>query len=165
MTDFTALEREGLIAELRRLHAAMRSSKLHSAKPFMDLELTIPQLRVVFLLAESEPMSMSPLAQELGITVSGCTRLIDKLVRAGLVARSEDPSDRRAVFCALTDDGQALAERVRQSVPFERQEVLDRLTVEDLRVVVRGMDIVQRVMTEVQAEQAQGASDGTAVQV
>ncbi|MBI4233167.1 MAG: MarR family transcriptional regulator [Chloroflexi bacterium] len=63
----------------------------------MDLDLTIPQLRVVFLLAESEPMSMSSIAQDLGITLPACTHLVDKLVRAGFVARSADPDDRRVV--------------------------------------------------------------------
>ena len=121
----------------------------------MDLALTIPQLRVVFLLAGSGPMSMSPMAHELGITLSACTHLVDKLVRAAFVARGEDSDDRRVVRCALTDKGQALAERLRQSIPSERQEFLDRLTVEELRVIVQAMIIFQRVMAEMQAEESE----------
>ena len=156
MSDLTSLDREGLIAELRRLSAAMRSSRAPGVRPFMEVDLTVPQLRVVFLLAEAGPMRMSPLAQELGITLSACSHLVDKLVSAGLVARSEDPGDRRVVRCSLTDEGQALGQRLRQAHPFERPEFLDRLTVEELRTIVRAVSIFQRVMGEMQAERPPG---------
>lgn len=150
--NFISPERERLIAELQQYHAAMHSPKMHRASPLMDVDLTIPQLRVVFLLAASASMRMSPMAQELDITLSACTHLVDKLVRAGFVARSEDPDDRRVVLCSLTDKGQGLAERLRQSMPFERQEFLDRLTVEELSIIVQAMAIFRRVMAEMQAE-------------
>lgn len=154
-TGVAVPDREGLIAELRRLQAGMRGLRMHGAGPFMDLDLTIPQLRVIFLLMGSEPMSMSSLAQELGITLSACTHLLDKLVRAGFVVRSEDAADRRVVRCSLTEKGHTLAERLRQSTPFERPEFLDRLSVEDLRVIVHAMSIFQRVMAEIDAGQGE----------
>jgi DNA-binding MarR family transcriptional regulator len=145
-------KRENLIAELRRLSTSMHSPKMHLAAPLMDLDLTIPQLRAIFLLAGSGAMHMSPVAEGLGITLSACSHLVDKLVRSGLVARSVGPSDRRVVVCTLTEAGQALAEQLRQSIPFERQEFLDRLTVEELGIVIQAMTIFQRVMVDFQAE-------------
>jgi len=153
VADF-ASERERLIAELHQLNAAMRLEKMHGAGPLMDLDLTIPQLRVLFLLAESEHMSMGRTAHELGITLPACTHLVDRLVRAGYVARNDDPDDRRVVRCALTDAGRALVERTLQSFPFQRQEFLDRLTVEELRVIVQAMGVFKRVMAEIHVEQA-----------
>ncbi len=152
MIEFMPTERECLIAELRQFSASMRSPKMRGAAPLMDLDLTIPQLRAIFLLAESGSMRMSPMAQELDITLSACSHLVDKLVRSGFASRSADPDDRRVVHCTLTGKGQALAERLRQSIPFERQEFLDRLTVEELRIIVQAMTIFQRVIAELQAE-------------
>lgn len=152
VVDFMPTEREHLIAELRQFSASMRSPKMRGAAPLVDLDLTIPQLRAIFLLAESGSIRMSPMAQELGITLSACSHLVDKLVRSDFVTRSADPDDRRVVCCTLTERGQALAERLRQSIPFERQDFLNRLTVEELRIIVKAMTIFQRVMVELQAD-------------
>lgn len=158
MTGPTPPERELLIAELRRLHAAIRPARMRGAGPLMDLDLTIPQLRVVFLLAESEPMSMSPMAQAIDISLPACSHVVDRLVRSGYVVRSEDPVDRRVVRCALTDKGNDVAERLRQSIPFERQDFLDRLNVEELNLIVQAMAVFHRVMAEMQEEHCEAGS-------
>ncbi|MBI4312095.1 MAG: MarR family transcriptional regulator [Chloroflexi bacterium] len=155
-------ERERLLAELRQFAASMRSRNIHGAAPLMDLDLTIPQLRAIFLLAEFGSMPMSPMAQESDTTLSACSHLVDKLVRSGFVTRSTDRDDRRVVRCTLTERGRALAERLRQSIPFERQEFLDRLTVKELRIIVQAMTIFQRVMAELQAELSKSSQQGKA---
>jgi DNA-binding MarR family transcriptional regulator len=43
---------------------------------------------------------------------SGMTRLVDRMEAAGLVSRSDDPSDRRAVLVTLTKRGRRLLEEV-----------------------------------------------------
>jgi MarR family transcriptional regulator, organic hydroperoxide resistance regulator len=154
-------DREHLIAELRRLQVAIRPAQMRGAAPLMDLELTIPQLRVVFLLADSESLSMSPMAQELGITLPACSHVVDRLVRSGFVVRSEDPEDRRVVRCSLTDKGKSVAERIRQSSPFERQEFLSLLTVDELKVIVQAMAVFHRVMLELGAEPIQAPPGDT----
>ena len=157
IVEFMPTKRESLIAELRKFSASMRSAKIHGAAPLMDLDLTVPQLRAIFLLTESSSLRMSPMAQELGITLSACSHLVDKLVRSGFVTRSAGPDDRRVVCCTLTEKGQAVAQRLRQSIPLERQEFLDKLTVEELRIIVQAMRIFQRVMAELQAEFARSS--------
>jgi DNA-binding MarR family transcriptional regulator len=52
-------------------------------------------------------MRMSELADSVLLSRSGLTRLIDRLVREGLVERSACASDKRGWFAALTDDGRA----------------------------------------------------------
>ncbi|MEX2430577.1 MAG: MarR family transcriptional regulator [Dehalococcoidia bacterium] len=151
MESSSSHDRERLVGEFRELLAAMRSPQMHGAPPLMDVDLTIPQLRVIHVLSESDAMRMSPLAEVVGTTLSACSHLVERLVQAGLVARSEDPGDRRAVLCSLTDGGHSLAERLRQSMPFERQEFVDRLSVEELGIMVQALHIVQREMLHMQA--------------
>jgi MarR family 2-MHQ and catechol resistance regulon transcriptional repressor len=45
------------------------------------------------------------LAQQVLLTASGVTRLLDGLERAGLVARDSCDTDRRVVYAVLTDAG------------------------------------------------------------
>ncbi len=57
--------------------------------------------------AESGFLTMSQLATEISLTSGGVTRLVDRLVEAGLVERRDCPSDRRSVYVALTAAGTA----------------------------------------------------------
>jgi DNA-binding MarR family transcriptional regulator len=51
------------------------------------------------------------LARAVGLTRSGVTRLVQRLERAGLVERSDCPSDLRGSFIVVTAAGAAAAER------------------------------------------------------
>lgn len=50
-------------------------------------------------------LSMRALAQEQVLTTGGATRLVDRMVEAGLVERAEDPGDRRGRLVRLTAKG------------------------------------------------------------
>src|SRR4051812_15672184 len=49
------------------------------------------------------------------LTSSGTTKRLDRLERAGLIARAPDPDDRRAVTITLTDEGRLLIDRVTEA--------------------------------------------------
>ncbi len=51
------------------------------------------------------------LAHEVSFSSGGFTKVMDRLVAAGLVERRPCPSDRRVVYAALTARGRAVAER------------------------------------------------------
>jgi DNA-binding MarR family transcriptional regulator len=50
-------------------------------------------------------LTMTQLASEVSLTSGGVTRLIDRMVEAGLVERQDCPSDRRSVYVVLTPAG------------------------------------------------------------
>ena len=59
-------------------------------------------------------VSMSALADQVALTTGGITRLVDRMIAAGLVQRVPCPTDRRVSFAALTAAGRAtLAEASR----------------------------------------------------
>jgi DNA-binding MarR family transcriptional regulator len=57
---------------------------------------------------ESGGLRVSDLATALGVTASSVTQIVTELEAKGLVTRTMDPSDRRAVRVALTQEGQGL---------------------------------------------------------
>src|SRR5271170_496072 len=61
--------------------------------------------------AEEGRLTMSMLSAEVALTTGGVTRLVDRMVEAGLVARQNCPSDRRSIYVVLTPEGQAVLER------------------------------------------------------
>ena len=55
--------------------------------------------------AEQGRRTMAELSELLSISPSGVTRLVDRLVRRGWVARHQPPDNRRTVWAVLTDEG------------------------------------------------------------
>lgn len=73
------------------------------AESHMDQEGLTPQrVRLMALLMENGPMMMRSLRNELGVTATNITALVDALEKDGMVTRQPHPSDRRATMIELT---------------------------------------------------------------
>lgn len=90
---------------LLRGHAAAR--RLVSAELQGEHELTINDYECLLLLSEAEDNALRrvDLAEELQLTASGVTRLLDGLEAGGLVAKRKCESDARVTYAVLTDAG------------------------------------------------------------
>ena len=77
----------------------------------LERECGIPQAWFEVLLrisrADGGQVSMGALAQQVALTSGGITRLLDRMIDAGLVQRVPCPTDRRVLFAALTAQGNA----------------------------------------------------------
>jgi DNA-binding MarR family transcriptional regulator len=71
-------------------------------------DVTLSQFRTLVVLVARGPQRIVDLAQELGVTSPTATRMCHRLVRKGLVARTERESDRRAAWVTLTEPGRTL---------------------------------------------------------
>ena len=70
---------------------------------------------------------MSQMADAIVHSTGGTTRLVDRLEEAGLVRRENCPSDRRAIYVAITDAGSAkLDEALAVHVRLPRRELSRR---------------------------------------
>ena len=68
-------------------------------------EMSYAQYGLLFGLAERGELSASDLASVAEVAPSTATKMLDRLVEAGLVARVRSESDRRVVMVALTARG------------------------------------------------------------
>jgi DNA-binding MarR family transcriptional regulator len=92
-----------------RACSAIAEASLDEVAPTVSLQ----QFRALTVLHEHGPQNAATVADALGIARSTMTRLANRLVRDGLVDRSSDPADRRAVVLSLTRRGHRTAERVK----------------------------------------------------
>jgi DNA-binding MarR family transcriptional regulator len=72
--------------------------------------------------------SVGTIATCLRLSPPATSHLVDRLVRAKLVARTEDPEDRRQKRLAITDVGRSLVQRINSERSREVSVVLSRLT-------------------------------------
>ncbi len=61
--------------------------------------------------APESRLTMSRLSADVALTTGGVTRLVDRMVEAGLVARENCPNDRRSIYVVLTPEGHAVLEK------------------------------------------------------
>jgi len=81
-----------------------------------DLELTIPQMRGMFILGGSEEgLTLTELAPRMGLSIAAGGRAIDGLARLDLVSRHEDSHDRRVKRLAVTEAGRDALARIAQA--------------------------------------------------
>src|SRR5258708_27857411 len=84
---------------------------------WMEIDLTLPQLRTLLVLAEDGPLVIGQIAQRMGIGLSTGGHLVDRLVQAGLAERAEDPEDRRRQLAQLTPQSEHLYARILNHTP------------------------------------------------
>ncbi len=89
----------------------------------LDGAITLPQFRMLAVLADLGRSRSSRVARTLGLDASTVTRLAGRLVTAGHVARGSDPRHRSVVTLELTPSGERLVSAVSQW----RQRELSRI--------------------------------------
>ncbi|MGN6472527.1 MAG: MarR family winged helix-turn-helix transcriptional regulator [Mycobacteriales bacterium] len=85
-----------------------------SARSVEDAEsgITLTQFRTLAVLADRGETNLSKLAAELDVNASTAMRVIDRLVAANLVSRTENPATRREVVLCPTPAGEQLVRDV-----------------------------------------------------
>ncbi len=104
---------------LARTHAAI-TGRLQEALAGADFP-PLPWYEVLATVAEApeQRMKMGDLAEALVITRGGLTKLVDRLVKAGLLERTFCETDRRVSYATLCPAGDELLEEMRPIVVAE----------------------------------------------
>ncbi len=123
---------------VERLYFQIRS---HPMEAWSEIELTVPQLRTLFLLSAG-PKRMGEIATYLGTALSSATTVVNAVVNKGLVERSQDLNDRRVVLCRLTPPGQEEVERLWHIRRIRVEAIANLLTPQELETVVEAMEIL-----------------------
>lgn len=88
------------------------------------------------------------IADELGLEGPSLVRVVDMLLAEGLVARREDPTDRRAKLLSLTPRGQAQVDEIEDAILTLRARFFSEVSDEELAVMVRGLAKVEAALVK-----------------
>ena len=91
--------------EFLRAHAVVTSTLSAELEAARDLPLPWYDVLVGLSEAPGDRLRMQDLAARVLFSRSGLTRLVDRMVKAGLVARERCEDDRRGTFAVLTAEG------------------------------------------------------------
>ena len=111
------------------------ATRVINAQLVSDHGLTINDFECLLMLARAEDRRLRrvDLAEQLILTASGVTRLLDGLEKEGWVDRADCASDRRVTYAVLTDEGLAkLREASKTHVADLREFFESRYSSEEL---------------------------------
>ncbi len=109
-------------------------------------DLRISQLQVLLRLTPDQGATAGELARDIGYDPGAMTRLIDQLVRKGLVERQPHESDRRAVLIHLTAQGVASHQKLLGLRLQVMNDLLQPLQVPERELL---MQLLQRMLDHV----------------
>ena len=144
---------------LQRIHRILSCSEalVHGFNPSRDrayaawlqLDLTMPQLKALIFVAKNQAATSGQIAASLGVGLSTITGIVDRLAEQNLVTRREDPRDRRITRVLPTPGG---AELVNELIAYRNEvltQVLSQLDPDQLQTVETAfqylMDAVAKV--------------------
>jgi DNA-binding MarR family transcriptional regulator len=137
----------GRIAENQQAIALAMAT--HRLQRLLDTRLTAGRLHALVVLDAQGPQPSGDLARTLGISAATATGLVDGLVRDGLAERRADPDDGRARVVHPTDAGVKAWRAAILGPTAIDGDVLDRLTDEDLDLLLRATEVIRRAVTDV----------------
>ena len=119
-TDFTAAWED--------FTRAVRRARGRATGALTGSGLTLAQYHLIEPLRRGGALTVSELAVGAGVAAPTATRMLDALVRDGLVTRRPAVHDRRAVLIALTGAGREAVREAGRRVEEVRARVRDQLT-------------------------------------
>jgi DNA-binding MarR family transcriptional regulator len=112
--------------------------------------LTFSQLKLLNLIAHTEGHTITDVAAFLGVSNAAASKAVDRLVRRGLLNRTEAASDRRAVELSVTPEGKKLLTEYEGVVHTALNELFGGLSPKELRDTARLLDRLSISMADIE---------------
>jgi DNA-binding MarR family transcriptional regulator len=111
-------------------------------------DLTLSQLSILMALQECGPMRMTALASHLRVRTPTVTVAIRRLEKLGLVERSHDPTDLRAVVVGITPHGHAMRRNALATRHMQFAAMLMTLSQEDRASLNEALSPLERLASQ-----------------
>ena len=111
--------------------------------------LSMPQFSILMQLHYKGACGMSQISERFDVSAAAASQLVDKLVQAGYIERTEDPSDRRAKLLKLSTNGAKLVDKGIQERYRWMDELTGQLTAEERVKVAEDLTLLTENAKEV----------------
>ncbi len=134
------MEKTELIREVLALQSQVDHVVRHfAAEPWIDLKMTIAQLKSLFFIADKGKTNFKKLADALGVTPPNITGIIDRLVEQGLVSRTENTEDRRIMLLQMTEKGQELIHKLHENRFQKMNSLMINMSEDEIKAMLTGL--------------------------
>jgi DNA-binding MarR family transcriptional regulator len=140
-----------IVADFR---VTIGTMKCAMSERLVRLGISMAQLNIMYTLQRNGVMTMSHLADVLGVSLSNATGLVDRMEERGFIERSRVPEDRRVVLVHVTQAGTQLIQESDALSDELMRNVLAHLDPAELPAIAHAVAEVRSAL-EVTATQPQ----------
>lgn len=101
----------------------------------IDMKLSKTELFAMLIVDRHGEVIMSKISDEINISMSTSTGIVDRLVKKKYLIRERSELDRRIVLIKLTEKGQNIIEELKTSMSKYLNKIYDSLTDEEIRMI------------------------------
>jgi DNA-binding MarR family transcriptional regulator len=134
---------------LKNLKNIQHSMRNHMHNHFKSLELTAPQGMLVFMVNKHEVLKISEISEKMGLSNSTVSGIVDRLEKIGCVERHRSDVDRRVVQVKVTELMKGKINCHENTIELLMTNVLSEATKEELQEVKTGLEVLSRLMENV----------------
>ena len=125
---------------------AAETVRLRQERAIAGSGVTLQQAQVLAILRDvSDGLPTLEIARRLPERSPGITRLVDRLVRDGLIRRTRDSADRRQILCQLEPEGRRVAEKLLPAAEEVNAATLTALSHHDVGVLAHLLGRIGRI--------------------
>lgn len=130
-------EEEAQFEEVSSMFRTIIKGVTHKFNRIVGSDLSYPQFKVLYSLSRHGPQKVSDLAGTLCITPAAVTGHTVKLLAEGYVTRERNEQDRRVVYISITEKGNDLIRRIRETQKETIHSFFNVLPEEDIQHLKR----------------------------
>lgn len=132
------------------MHHSMRGWGLYAK----SVGLSMSQIGILMQLHHRGACGMSEVSERFEITPAAASQLVEKLVQGNFISRYEDPNDRRAKVLDITDKGRDVLQQGVEERYRWMEQLSERMTEAELEQVSESLNIMTRVLHDLETEPA-----------
>ena len=125
-----------IIADFRSTIGGMKCAM---SERLVRLGISMAQLNIMYTLQRDGVMTMSRLADVLGVSLSNASGLVDRMEERGFIERTRVPEDRRVVLVRITEAGTRILDETDALSDGLLREILARLDPAELPVIAHAV--------------------------
>jgi len=111
-------------------------------------DISIPQFRTLRFIQKNPDVSLSHLAEYLGLTLPSASKLVDGLVKQKLITRKASTTDRRKLTLMLTQAGALIVDSARADARTNLGQKLKDLSDDDLKVISQALQLLHPIFVD-----------------
>jgi DNA-binding MarR family transcriptional regulator len=112
-------------------------------------DLPDAELRCLLLFGEERYLTPKGIAQKMNVVKSRISKIVDGLMKKGLIQRIKDPEDSRIHLLSLTADGQRKINNIKDFMDDVHYKVLLRIPPEQRKLLLIDLDLLKSSMEAV----------------
>lgn len=143
LLDYQTSRLRDLIAEII---SCCEDRKLYESKRF---DLTLTEVKVLLLFDGERYLTVKGIADRLEVAKSRVTKIIDGMIRKGLVVRTEDPRDARVKLISPTGKGRGKTQELEAFYREAHRNVLLNMDSDKRKELISDLEILRSSMEAV----------------